>query len=90
MATQKFSGKFQLVKRLAAQVGDEGMAMGLLKKRGDVDAKGALTAKGEKRNNMTAAQRAKDRAAKTSGGKPSDYSYNLKTNTAKRKPNVKD
>lgn len=40
------------------------------------------TAKGEKRGNMTPAERAKDRAAKKSGGKASDYKYNKKNNTA--------
>jgi hypothetical protein len=40
------------------------------------------TAKGVKRGNMTPAQRAKDRAAKKSGGKPSDYKYNKHNNSA--------
>lgn len=40
------------------------------------------TSKGIKRGEMTPAQRAKDRAAKDSGGKPSDYSYNKHNNSA--------
>lgn len=40
------------------------------------------TAKGIKRGNMTPAERAKDRAAKESGGKPSDYKYNKHNNSA--------
>lgn len=40
------------------------------------------TPKGEKRGNMTPAERAKDRAAKKSGGKPSDYKYNEHNNSA--------
>jgi hypothetical protein len=40
------------------------------------------TAKGEKRSAMGAAGRAKDRAAKASGHKASDYKYNSKTNRA--------
>ena len=40
------------------------------------------TAKGTKRGEMTPAARAKDRAAKASGGKSSDYKYNKKNNTA--------
>lgn len=40
------------------------------------------TAKGVKRGNMTPAQRAKDRAAKRSGGKASDFKYNAKNNSA--------
>lgn len=43
------------------------------------------TAKGVKRGNMTPAQRAKDRAVKRSGGSPSDYSYNSKTNQTRKK-----
>lgn len=40
------------------------------------------TAKGKRRGAMTPAARAKDRAAKRSGRKPSDYKYNAKTNRA--------
>jgi len=86
MATQKCMGKHQLVDRLAAQVGNKEEAIAILKKRGDLKADGkTLTAKGKQRDNMTASQRAKDRAAKRSGGKPSDYKYNPATNTASRK-----
>ncbi len=44
-----------------------------------------LTAKGEKRNSMSAGERAKDRAAKKDGNKPEEYSYNKKTNLATKK-----
>lgn len=47
-------------------------------KKGSTEA----TEKGKRRGNMTPAERAKDRAAKYSGGKPSDYKYNKKNNTA--------
>jgi len=40
------------------------------------------TAKGTRRGNMTPGQRAKDRAAKTSGRSKSEYKYNAKTNRA--------
>jgi hypothetical protein len=43
------------------------------------------TAKGKRRSAMGAAGRAKDRAAKTSGHKPSDYRYNQLKNTARLK-----
>lgn len=43
------------------------------------------TAKGTKRGAMTPGARAKDRAAKYSGHKTSDYKYNSKTNRAKLK-----
>ena len=45
---------------------------------------GEATAKGKKRGAMTPAARAKSRAVKKSGGKPSDYTYNRKTNTTKK------
>jgi len=50
-----------------------------------MSATGALTPKGQKRNSMTAEGRAKDRAAKAAGKKPSAFVYNPKTNTAKLK-----
>jgi hypothetical protein len=75
--TQKFMGKHQLVNRLAAQTGSKGMAIGLLKQRGQMNSSGALTAKGKARDAMTAAERAKDR----SGGK---Y-YDPTTNYARKK-----
>lgn len=83
--TKKFMGKNQLVPRLAAQVGNKGEAIAILKKRGDMNPDGSLSAKGKKRDNMTAEERAKDRAAKRSGGKPSDYTYNPNANSTKKK-----
>lgn len=82
MATQKYMGKGVLAKRLAAQVGSKSLASALLKKRGDMDAEGNLTAKGKKRNAMTAAERAKDRAAKASKRPTKDFKYNPHTNRA--------
>ena len=41
------------------------------------------TSKGKQRGAMTPGARAKDRAAKRSGRKPSAYKYNAKNNTAK-------
>lgn len=43
------------------------------------------TAKGVARGNMTAAERAKDRASKLSGKSPSAYKYNQLNNTARLK-----
>jgi len=83
MATQKFMGKGQLIDRLAAQVGNRDMAINILKDRGDLMADGkTFTAQGAKRNNMTAEQRALDRASKRSGKEKDSYSYNPKTNRA--------
>lgn len=76
METQKFMGRNQLVKRLIAQVGDKGFAYALLKKRGHMNADGTLTAKGEQRNQMTAEERAFDRAGET----PHTHTYNPETN----------
>lgn len=80
----------RLVKQLEAKGMDKDKAYAIataqMKKSGNIDAHGKATPKGEKRGNMTPAQRAKDRAAKASGGKPADYSYKSKSNsTVKRK-----
>ena len=86
MTTQKFMGKNQLVDRLAAQVGNRGMAIEILKNRGQLAADGkTLTAAGQKRDNMTAEERAKDRASKRTGKPATAFTYNPKTNQAKRK-----
>lgn len=80
--TQKHMGRNQLVDRLAAQVGSKSAAIGILKKRGQMDSNGKLTPKGQARNKMTAGERAIDRARKTSGKKASAYKYNARTNRA--------
>ena len=85
MATQRFMGKGQLVDRLMAQVGSKSLAIGILKKRGDMTDSGELTVKGRKRNNMTAEERAKDRASKASGKPDNSFIYNPRTNTTKLK-----
>jgi hypothetical protein len=80
-----------LVQRLTSQLEAQGktgardMAIELLKKAGNLDAGGQLTAKGRERQAMGAEGRAKDRAAKASGGmhKPGDYAYDARTNRAK-------
>jgi hypothetical protein len=60
------------------------MAIDLLKKAGNLDAGGELTAKGRERQAMGAGGRAKDRAAKASGGAHAarDYRYDANTNRA--------
>jgi hypothetical protein len=79
-----------LIKRLTRQLasrgvkGAEGMAAGLLEKRGHLK-DGKLTPEGKKREKLGNAGRAKDRAAKASGGKPSDYAYDAKTNQARKR-----
>jgi hypothetical protein len=82
VATQKHMGRNQLLARLTAQVGDEGLARGILIDRGHMTASGKLTPEGQRRNNMTAEERALDRAAKRSGKSTSEYIYDPRTNRA--------
>lgn len=58
------------------------MAIAQLKKQGNMNADGTLTAQGKARQAMGASGRAKDRAAKQSGHSPDDYTYDPKTNRA--------
>lgn len=81
-----------LLNRLTRQLASSGnknaksMAIGILKKRGDMKSDSTeLTAKGKKREDLGDAGRAKDRAAKASGHKASDFKYNSKTNGTKLK-----
>jgi hypothetical protein len=85
MATQRFMGRGQLIDRLTAQVGNRGLAIGILKKRGQLNADGTLTKSGMKRNNMTAEERAKSRASKETGKSPDSFTYNPATNRTKIK-----
>ena len=74
-----------LVNRLSSQVGSRSLAINLLKKRGHLDRYGNLTDAGRIRQDMGPAGRAKSRSAKYSGGRPSDYKYNTRTNRAVKK-----
>lgn len=81
-----------ILERLVSQLKADGkgeqqayaIATSQLQKHGIIDHHGALTAKGIKRDRMGPSGRAKDRAAKASGGKhnPKDFSYNSITNQA--------
>lgn len=83
MDTRKFTGRNQLVSRLAAQVGNKPEAVAILKARGDLKPDGkTLTKKGAVRDNMTARERAIDRAAKDSGHPKKAFKYDVKTNSA--------
>ena len=82
MTTQKFMGRHQLIDRLAAQIGSRETALEVLKKRGQADDKGNLTAAGKKRDAMTAEERALDRASTRSGKNSSAFKYNPRTNSA--------
>jgi len=80
-----------ILERLVSQLQAKGksksqayaIATSTLQKAGDLK-KGSqkATPKGAKRGKMTPAARAKDRAAKKSKHKTSDYKYNAKTNLA--------
>lgn len=84
----------KILERLVSQLKAKGksdkaahaIAVSALQKSGNLK-KGSTkaTAKGTKRGNMTPGQRAKDRAAKSSGNKTSAYKYNKKTNRATKK-----
>jgi hypothetical protein len=84
MATQKFMGKGQLLERLTAQVGDRKLSVEILQKRGHLKADGkTYTEEGMKRNDMTAEERAKDRASKYTGRSAENFKYNPITNSIK-------
>jgi hypothetical protein len=86
MTTQKHMGRGQLLERLTAQVGgNQEMAKDILIKRGHMTPGGDYTAEGQRRNQMTAEERAKDRAAKKTGVAPSAFTYHARTNTVSRK-----
>lgn len=85
----------KILERLVSQLEAKGkskkaayaIATSALQKSGNLK-KGSVepTAKGVRRGNMTAEERAKDRAAKYNPGtKSSDYVYRKKTNTTRRK-----
>ena len=81
----------RLVKQLEAKGKSKSSAFAIatssLQKAGDLK-KGTqqATAKGAKRGNMTAGERAKSRAVKANPGtSPSNFSYSRKTNRARKK-----
>jgi len=80
----------KIFKRLVSQLKAKGLpdaaayatANKKLKGYGITDEKGKLTKKGEKRNNMSAGERAKDREAKRQGKSTKKFTYSKKTNRA--------
>ena len=82
--TEEYMGRNQLIDRLSAQVGNRDMAVKILQKRGTLyPGTETLTEKGKLRNEMTAEERAIDRAVNLSGKHKSEYIYNSKTNNVK-------
>lgn len=85
MASQDFLGRNQLINRLASQVGDRKKAIAILQSRGHLEKDGkTFTEEGMKRNAMSAAERAIDRASKRLGEEPDVFTYNQLTNTANK------
>lgn len=83
MTTKKFMGKNSLIDRLTAQVGNRDTALEILRQRGHVEKDSEkLTSAGQARDNMTAEQRALDRAHKRTGKPVSALKYNPNTNRA--------
>lgn len=93
MATQKYMGRGVLLERLTEQMrtqksppkDPEAAARAVLIGRGMMDNSGNYTDKGRERNNMTAEERAIDRASRRTGSPRSAFKYNPKTNLALRK-----
>ena len=84
MESQNFLGRNQLIDRLSDQVGSRDMALGILEKRGHVFPNSdKLTITGQIRDNMTAEERALERAAKNSGNPVSSFTYDPITNITK-------
>lgn len=77
-----------ILNRLVRQLSGRGirdardLAVGRLREYGILDDKGELTAYGIKRNSMTPAQRAQDRASRRGTHPASDYHYDPATNRA--------
>jgi hypothetical protein len=90
VATQKHMGKGVLLERLTEQLrtqkgapeDPESTARAILIKRGHMTKDGKYTEAGQKRNSMTAEERAKDRAAKKLKKPMSAFKYSPKTNRA--------
>jgi hypothetical protein len=79
--TQKYRGRYQLINRLTAQVGDRDLAIRILINRGHLEADGkTLTSAGQIRDRMTARERALDRAATHSKHPQNHFKYDPKTN----------
>ena len=86
MNTDDFTGAGQLIERLTEQVGDRELALKILEKRGHVYPNtDMLTEEGLLRDNMTAEERALDRAAKQTNKSPDKFLYDPTTNKTKLK-----
>jgi len=85
MKSLDFTGKGELINRLSSQVGGKKKAISILQKRGHLMSDGkTFTPQGEKRDSMSAADRAIDRTAKRLKKSPEDLEFDKFSNTAKR------
>lgn len=81
-----FSGRYQIIDRLAHQLGDREKAIKILQSKGYLMADGkTLTPDGHARNAMTAEERAIDRESRKTKLPPSLFRYNPSTNRAYKK-----
>ncbi len=76
--------KQQLIEKGKEESDAEALAKNILINRGHLNLDGTATAEGYARGNMTAAERAIDRAVKRSGGVSDYYEYNPITNYASK------
>jgi hypothetical protein len=77
--------KQQLIDKGREESESEGLAKNILIKRGHLNKDGSVTTEGYIRGNMSAADRAIDRAVKRSGGIPEYYEYDAENNYAYKK-----
>tara|TARA_B110000495_G_C22468451_1_gene290769 strand:+ start:87 stop:383 length:297 start_codon:yes stop_codon:yes gene_type:complete len=74
--------KQQLIEKGTEELEAEGLAKNILIQRGHLNKDGSVTTEGYIRGNMSAADRAIDRAVKRSGGIPDYYEYDAEKNYA--------
>ena len=77
--------KQQLIDKGREESEAEGLAKNILVQRGHLNKDGSVTTEGYIRGNMSASERAIDRAVKRSGGIPDYYEYDAEKNYAYKK-----
>lgn len=86
MHTTEHMGRYELLDRLAAQVGDREKAISILQARGHMYPNSTeYTPEGAARNAMTAEERALDREAKKTHNPFKRHIYNPLTNRVRRR-----
>jgi len=77
--------KEQLIEKGTDELEAEELSKNILIKRGHLNKDGSVTAEGQIRGNMSAEERAIDRAVKRFGGIPEYYEYDREKNYAYKK-----